>query len=75
MPTTFSMPCNPLIINDPVFQTVEDESTVGIKNLAYGSIRFRRLKSLEEDNRRLKLLVADQALDNRLLREVNAKKW
>ena len=35
----------------------------------------RRLKSLEEENRRLKLLVADQALDNRLLKEVNAKKW
>ena len=35
----------------------------------------RRLKSLEEENRRLKHLVADQALDIRLLKEVNAKKW
>ena len=35
----------------------------------------RRLKELEEENRRLKRLVADQALDIQLLKEVNAKKW
>ena len=35
----------------------------------------QRLKHLEEENRRLKRLVADQALDIQLLREVNAKKW
>ncbi len=35
----------------------------------------RRLKELEEENRRLKELVADQALDIRLLKEINAKKW
>ena len=44
----------------------------------YGSMvesDVRRLKELEEENRRLKHLVADQALDIRLLKEVNAKKW
>jgi putative transposase len=35
----------------------------------------KRLRELEDENRRLKRLVADQALDISLLREVNAKKW
>lgn len=35
----------------------------------------RRLKELEEGNLRLKRLVADQALDIQILREVNSKKW
>lgn len=34
-----------------------------------------RLKGLEDENRRLKRLVADQALDIQMLKEVNAKKW
>lgn len=34
-----------------------------------------RLKSLEEENARLKRLVADQALDIQILKEVNSKKW
>ena len=35
----------------------------------------RRLRSLEEENRRLKHLVADLSLDNQILKAVNAKKW
>jgi len=35
----------------------------------------QRLKHLEEENRRLKNLVADQALHIEVLKEVNAKKW
>jgi len=35
----------------------------------------RRLKELEEENGRLKRLVADQALDIQILKEVNSKKW
>lgn len=34
-----------------------------------------RLKALEEENRRLKRLVADQALNIQILKEVSAKKW
>jgi len=34
-----------------------------------------RLKELEEENARLKRLVADQALDIQILKEVNSKKW
>jgi putative transposase len=36
---------------------------------------LKRLKALEEENGRLKRIVAQQALDNELLREINAKKW
>lgn len=35
----------------------------------------RRLKQLEDENRRLKGLVADQALNIQMLKAVNAKKW
>lgn len=35
----------------------------------------KRLKQLEEENRRLKKLVAEQALDNQMLKEVLSKKW
>ena len=35
----------------------------------------RRLRALEEENRRLKNLVADQAVQISILKEVNSKKW
>jgi putative transposase len=35
----------------------------------------KRLKSLEEENRRLKRIVADQALDIQMLKDVNSKNW
>ena len=35
----------------------------------------RRLKQLEEENRRLKRLVAEQALDLSLLKDVVGRKW
>jgi putative transposase len=33
----------------------------------------KRLKQMEEENRRLKRLVADQALDIQMLKDVNSK--
>ena len=39
----------------------------------YGGLRLdqaKRLKTLEQENTRLNLLVADQALDNAILKEV-----
>jgi len=36
---------------------------------------LKRLKALEEENARLKRIVAQQALDNELLKEITAKKW
>ena len=44
----------------------------------YGGMQVneaQRLKSLEEENGRLKRLVADLSLDNQILKEVNSKKW
>jgi putative transposase len=35
----------------------------------------RRLKELERENAELKKMVADLSLDNRLLKEINSKKW
>ncbi len=35
----------------------------------------RRLRFLEEQNGRLKRLVADQAVQIQILKEVNSKKW
>jgi len=35
----------------------------------------RRLKSLEDENRRLKKLLAEQMLDNAILKDAASKKW
>jgi len=35
----------------------------------------QRLKELEDENRRMKKLVADYALDIQMLKEINSKKW
>ena len=35
----------------------------------------KRLKQTEEENRRLKRIVADQALDIQMLKEVNSSNW
>jgi putative transposase len=36
---------------------------------------LRRLKALEDENRRLKQIVADQALDNRVLKDLLSKNF
>lgn len=44
----------------------------------YGGMQVsdaKRLKALEDENTRLKKLLADQMLDNAILWEVNSKKW
>ena len=44
----------------------------------YGGLEVseaRRLKQLEEENRKLKRIVADLTLDNTALRDVVSKKW
>lgn len=35
----------------------------------------RRLKSLEDENRRLKKLLAEAMLDNAMLKDIASKKW
>lgn len=44
----------------------------------YGGVdasQLRRLKELEVENARLKRLVADQALDIVMLKDINSKNW
>ncbi len=44
----------------------------------YGGLELnelKRLKTLEEENRKLKRLVADQALDILALKDINSKNW
>ena len=44
----------------------------------YGGLEVsdaRRLRTLEQENARLKKLLADQMLDNAMLKEINAKKF
>jgi putative transposase len=44
----------------------------------YGGVEVseaRRLRALEEENARLKRVVADLVVQNTILKEVNAKKW
>jgi putative transposase len=36
---------------------------------------LKRLKELEEENRRLKQMYADLALDNKMLKDVLSEKW
>ena len=36
---------------------------------------LKRLKELEEENRKLKNMYADLALDNKMLKDVLSKKW
>ena len=38
-------------------------------------LEVRRLKELEHDNTQLRQIVADLTLGNRILRDVNQKKW
>ena len=35
----------------------------------------RRIRALEEENNRLKRIIADLSIQNHVLKEVNAKKW
>ena len=35
----------------------------------------KRLRELEDENRRLKKLVAEQALDIEMLKDLNSRKW
>jgi putative transposase len=44
----------------------------------YGGMKAqhaKRLKELERENARLKKVVAEQALDNAMLKELNSGKW
>jgi putative transposase len=42
---------------------------------SYWDTTARRLKALEDENRKLKRIVADLTLDNLALKDINSKKW
>lgn len=44
----------------------------------YGGMELsdaKKLKTLEDENNRLKRMVADLMLDNTMLKDINSKKW
>jgi transposase-like protein len=54
------------------------ESTYERWRAQYGGMKAaeaKRLKELEDENRRLKRLVADQALDIQMLKHINEGNW
>lgn len=62
-----------------VLQSLEiSESTYERWKNQYGGMKSEeavRLKKLEEENRRLKQIVADQALDIQMLKHINEGNW
>jgi transposase-like protein len=62
-----------------VLQALEvSEATYHRWRNQYGGMKSeeaKRLKELEDENRRLKHLVAELSLDNQMLRHVNSKNW
>ena len=61
--------CRKLGVSEPTFFRWK-------KQLAgMGTVEIRRLKQLEEENAKLKRLVADLSLDKTMLQDVLRKKW
>ena len=54
------------------------EATLYNWKAKYGGLEVseaKRLRALEDENGRLKRLLADAMLDNAMLREIGSKKW
>lgn len=65
-------------ISEVARQSGVAKATVHRWQAGYGGMTrddARRVRQLEEENRRLKKLVADLALDNSMLKEVVGRKW
>ena len=61
--------CKKLEVSPPTYHRWKEQ---------YGGAKeetVKRLKELEKENSRLKRIVADMALDNALLKELNEGKW
>ncbi len=61
--------CRKLGISEPTFYAWKKKYT------GMGIVEMRRVKALEDENRRLKGLVADLTLDKHMLQEVLRKKF
>ncbi len=54
------------------------EQTFYRRRRKYGGMEIseaKKLRALEQENSELKKMVAELSLDNRLLKELNSKKW
>jgi len=38
-------------------------------------VQIKELKALKEENRKLKEIIADITLENKVLRDINSKNW
>jgi putative transposase len=59
-------------------QTRDQRATFYKWKAKYGGLEVsetRRLKALEDENTKLKKLLAETMLDSALLRDLNSKKW
>jgi len=66
---TMGQVCQKLAVSEPTFHRWRNQ---------YGGMKgddAKQLKALQEENRRLKKLVADQALDKQILEEALKGKW
>lgn len=61
-PRAWRKPANPLPLEKKKFSGMDVDEA-------------RRLKALEQENSRLKRIVADLTLDVTMLKDVNSKKW
>ena len=67
-----------LTVADAARQMGVSEQAIYRWKKVYGGLesdQVRELKQLQEENTRLKRLVADLSLDKVILQDINAKKW
>ena len=67
--TSVSEICRKMGVAEPTFYRWKKKFS------AMGVAEIRRLKQLEEENKKLKQLVADLSLDKTMLQDVIKKKW
>ena len=67
--TTVAEICRKLGVSEPTFYRWKKQFA------GMGTVEIRRLKQLEEENAKLKRLVADLSLDKTMLQDVLRKKW
>ena len=61
--------CRKLGVSEPTFYRWKKQFA------GMGTVEIRRLKQLEEENAKLKRLVADLSFDKTMLQDVLRKKW
>ncbi len=58
---------------EQIIGILKEAQASGVKGMEVAEAR--RLRALEDENGRLKRLVADLSIQNQILKEVNSKKW